>query len=573
MLPLHARLLAPLVALALLASPAPAQKPTKGDWWEDTQQVGFRVRSPKDWRYVPPQPDEADCLAKFVPENNDSVLIHGWTNLKLYHWVLHFDLAAEREELAERTEKMFEDLGVESFEDLPEEMKEELEKLEQQLDIDQRLETWCERNEPAARGYELVDEDEIKLDKDVVARELIFEGTTTTYGETEDQRQSFPIRVYMALVEVRPDEYIGLTYNSLGEKSKYKKAERYFTKMVKTFELQLLPEAEATESGTGPKSAREEKRVALQAEIGGMPGWWMTETDNYFVLTDSEDEGFIDELCERLEAIRSIYEVDYPAEKARRVVEGAELASEGPGEAGGEEGEGAAPGQDPERRGGGSVVAKDDLDKSRLSVVRVCSDRDMYFSYGGPPSSAGYWSSRHEELVIFDDRKRGGRRNTWAVLNHEAFHQYIFYFYGSIAPHSWYNEGTGDFYSGYEFNSARKNFKLKEFDWRRDLAKQLIREETYIPLNEIVYWSQREYYGRDRFGNGGGEHYAQGWSFIFFLRQGKGKPKKWNDAWDEILDVYLDELAKRGDLDGAVDVAFEGVDWSELEEAWKDYMG
>jgi hypothetical protein len=205
--------------------------------------------------------------------------------------------------------------------------------------------------------------------------------------------------------------------------------------------------------------------------------------------------------------------------------------------------------------------------------VRICSDQDMYSSYGGPGGSAGYWSPYHEELVLYDDRKRGGRRNTWAVLNHEAFHQYIYYFYGSLAPHSWYNEGTGDFYSGYEYKSARGNFELKEFDWRRDLAKKLIREDSYVPLSELVYWSQSQYYGNNEYGAGGGENYAQGWSFIFFLRQGKGKPKGWNDAWNNVLEVYLDELARTGDLDASVDVAFEGVNWEELEEAWKDYMG
>jgi hypothetical protein len=57
-------------------------------------------------------------------------------------------------------------------------------------------------------------------------------------------------------------------------------------------------------------------------------------------------------------------------------------------------------------------------------------------SYGGPGGSAGYWNWGTQELVFFDDKGGDGRNDTWLVLNHEAFHQFIFYFYGNISPHS-----------------------------------------------------------------------------------------------------------------------------------------
>ena len=38
--------------------------------------------------------------------------------------------------------------------------------------------------------------------------------------------------------------------------------------------------------------------------------------------------------------------------------------------------------------------------------------------------------------------------DTLAVLYHEAFHQFIFYSVGEVAPHSWFNEGHGDYFSG-----------------------------------------------------------------------------------------------------------------------------
>ena len=34
---------------------------------------------------------------------------------------------------------------------------------------------------------------------------------------------------------------------------------------------------------------------------------------------------------------------------------------------------------------------------------------------------------------------------------------------------------------------------------------------------------------------------------------------------------YLDTIVETGDLEGAVDEAFDGVDWEAFEEAWKNY--
>ena len=53
---------------------------------------------------------------------------------------------------------------------------------------------------------------------------------------------------------------------------------------------------------------------------------------------------------------------------------------------------------------------------------------------------------------------------TLAVLYHEAFHQYIYYSVGKVAPHSWFNEGHGDYYAGARY--ADKKFTIRPFAWR-----------------------------------------------------------------------------------------------------------
>src|SRR6185503_652855 len=99
------------------------------------------------------------------------------------------------------------------------------------------------------------------------------------------------------------------------------------------------------------------------------------------------------------------------------------------------------------------------------------------------------------------------------------FHQYIFYFFGALSPHSWYNEGSGDFYSGYAWKSSR--FVLTKFDWRVDTIKEAVRKNEHVPLDRFVRYTQAEYYGNNKEGVDGGHNYAQGWSLIYFLRTGK----------------------------------------------------
>jgi hypothetical protein len=109
---------------------------------------------------------------------------------------------------------------------------------------------------------------------------------------------------------------------------------------------------------------------------------------------------------------------------------------------------------------------------------------------------------------------------------------------------------------------------IKEALRGRDSGKQ-----TYVPLKEFVRFTQAEYYNatKNKYGIDGGDNYAQGWSFIWFLRTGPKRARAWNKAWTPILDTYLRTLAVTDDLDKAVDEAFAGVSWEEIEKAWIDY--
>ena len=158
-----------------------------------------------------------------------------------------------------------------------------------------------------------------------------------------------------------------------------------------------------------------------------------------------------------------------------------------------------------------------------------------YHAYGGPGGSAGYWSDDTEELVFFDmSPARAIDDDTLAVLYHEAFHQYVYYSIGQVAPHSWFNEGHGDYFAG--FNYTGGSFVRGIFDWRIDDAKRGKKDPKRPPLKEWITWSQGQYYGSNKAGMDAGENYALGWSLVYFLRTTK-KPE-----YQGILERYFKSL-------------------------------
>ena len=282
-------------------------------------------------------------------------------------------------------------------------------------------------------------------------------------------------------------------------------------------------------------------------------GWKAEDTDNYILVYSTKDQPLLRLIERELEAIRKTYEELFPPLEP--------------------------------------VTA--------VSRVRICKDQDEYFAYGGPKGSGGYWNWMAEELVFYDyenvDGEAGtGKANSRIVLYHEAFHQFIFYSAGSFSPHSWFNEGHGDYFSGAKISGGKVKL-IKPSPWRVDTAKQMIERGRTVPWEEIIRWSQREFYGQNDRKQSGGLNYAQGWSMIYFLRE--SKEAKRHEVWSGILDRYFEtlrddynaglaELEAEGRhedrqavaemeqvcLDRAVDVAFEGVDFEELEAAWAEFI-
>jgi hypothetical protein len=525
-----------LVACALLAPTASAQAPKAGKFFEDAVDLGFKVKMPNKWDFTPPRPGEKNLIGKYTPPYTKYINLSGTEILWLEAYLIKFDRRGE-EEASER-EKALDTAG---------------------------LMEWIENDTHfGGSGYRPTREKQMKVSR-VPATEYLITGMGQ--GGTE-------FHVYAMVYRLRPDVDVAVVFDGPGGRTKWRKYETSFKKMAKSFKPIEVEELDYSGTRSDDSAYRSRKRAQLEKEValsqGGENPWALYETPNYFIVSNVADRQFLRELQDRLEAIRAVYERMYPWDDADRLRLEREAREAEAAESDDEDGGPSAEDPDEEPESGRTEAAQaSPRERSRCSVVRVCAKQSEYSEYGGPGGSAGYWAWVHEELVLYDDRAGGGRGDTWAVLNHEAFHQYIFYLYGNISPHSWYNEGHGDFFSGYEYK--HKRFVLKPFDWRVRTIQQAIRDGKHVPLKDLVRFTQGEYYGSNKYGVSGGQNYAQGWSFVYFLRTGEKSSSRWNDDWNDILDVYFATLASTGELDEAVDQAFADVDWTELEEAWKEY--
>jgi hypothetical protein len=227
--------------------------------------------------------------------------------------------------------------------------------------------------------------------------------------------------------------------------------------------------------------------------------------------------------------------------------------------------------------------------------VRICKDQEQYHRYGGPPGTAGYWNSETEELVLFvfeteAGDHQAGKENSRLVMYHEAFHQYIHYAAGELAPHSWFGEGYGDYFGGAQFNVNGKVGRIEVNPWRIELIQQAISLGLHASWSEIGWMEQADFYGDKR-----PIHYAMGWSMVYFLEESP-KARK-NPLWRKILPTYFETLKAANEREQASltaaeqagkaeerakilekiraeasAAAFDDVDMLAIEQAWREFV-
>jgi hypothetical protein len=195
------------------------------------------------------------------------------------------------------------------------------------------------------------------------------------------------------------------------------------------------------------------------------------------------------------------------------------------------------------------------------------------------------------DATVREKGKKTEKADTFIVLYHEAFHQYIHYSVGRLAPHSWFNEGYGDYFSGSQVRGGKVK-RVGANPWRLSTVQAMLERNDYISWREMISYTKAAYYHPRR----GGLNYAQGWSMVYFLNVSKTVQR--HKVWSQILPTYFNELkAAWSELKGglevggedeeaeakarsiaeeeakkrAVELAFKDVDLDELEAEWMKF--
>lgn len=468
MLPTRLRFPLATAALIALSTAGAAQRKIEFDKVQKIKDWGYSIKTLKGWEAIAIKPEE-----KFV----------------VGHWKLNTDEMRQRGLYEEYQAGSYCDLAVfrlapqvvtgkpKTEEELKKE-KEEKERIRLSPELERRLNP--KSFEDLLMGS-FKDCDKRWVRKPFKAGKL--EGELIEFGAGDE---AYAIGYFK-----RDGVEWGVCYTSFEET--YRKTYRdWYLKSLETFSL-FTPEntdtiAAARKDPTKLKG--EEKREALKASIAGTPGWYAIDSKHYVFLSNSTNRAFLQAIAKDLELVREKVYVKMFAPRNK---------------------------------------------EESLSPVRVMDTESDYYKYGGPRGSAGYFNPGSGELVLFTKFEDVTKSNSLAycrsVMFHEAFHQYIHFAVGDVSPHSWFNEGHGDFFAGIDVKGTTVRFA--PFDWRVDYLKEHLRgNRDLIPLRQLVRLPQSEYY------TNAGLKYSQGWAFVYYLRNVSRDKRE-----QAILDTYFNYLA------------------------------
>ena len=81
-----------LASVLLGAAPLARQEPKLGsDWYADEVDLGFKVRAPKDWQYVPSSPLEPNIIGKYAASNGQFVNLGNEAFVLVTLYLVKFD--------------------------------------------------------------------------------------------------------------------------------------------------------------------------------------------------------------------------------------------------------------------------------------------------------------------------------------------------------------------------------------------------------------------------------------------------------------------------------------------------
>ncbi len=254
----------------------------------------------------------------------------------------------------------------------------------------------------------------------------------------------------------------------------------------------------------------------IQIEIRG-PGWsktYVAETKNYKVST-SISKAYAQKIANQAELIYKAYKTVFP--KIRRT--------------------------------------------ERKFAIWVHANRNAYIAAGNPRGAGAHYEPLVRKLVLFKYAKDS---ETFLVLNHEAFHQFL-HDYLDVAP-QWFNEGMADYFGAFELEFARgsrRRLVAKPNPWRIGLIQRAIRYNRCQPTEELMIMSHSEMYSSDSIS----VNYAQAWGIIYFIYEGGRK-----QGYDKLLGGYFRALRNGHDLEKAYKGSFGKLNMKKFDRQWKGFI-
>jgi hypothetical protein len=296
-----------------------------------------------------------------------------------------------------------------------------------------------------------------------------------------------------------PRADIAIIYESPGDRAD--KFLDVFEKSAKTFQPVERKAGEAAATG----NSYEDQLSRASAEAASTPGgkWHAipTPSKKYIIKTSSDNKKFIDEVISRLEKSRELYERDFPPKKGF----------------------------------------------DHVSIVRVCGSEEEFHKYGGTGGGvAGWFNPSTTELVLYD-AVQVNRNESFAVMSHEAFHQYCHFLFDQSEAHRWFDEGHGDYYGGAEFKGSKATITphMPGGLDRLSIIREMVAESnpTFKPLKDHLNYNHQQWQSQ---GPSNVSCYAQSWSIIYMLREGAlgniHDRKVWKDEYAQIIPHYVETL-------------------------------
>lgn len=301
-----------------------------------------------------------------------------------------------------------------------------------------------------------------------------------------------------------------------------------FEKSAETFKEDKKAAPTASKEDTNKAPAAEDERKKHQAEVAKIPGWYLDESKRYFLKAPAASKKFLEELKENVESLRSKLEEDFPSAKP--------------------------------------IVKK--------GVIRVCADVYEYrnFTQRGDLSH-GSWNPQSQELVTYDSSGKDAK-SAQSGLCRSMLQQYLFYRNGEINVHPWFLEGMADYYGGARIKKGKIEVGPNDVivdpqepeSHRLAKARALVRDGNARPLDKFLRLTPQEYRAD------GLNSFAQGWAFVYFLRQNGKGISGWQKEWGKILDTYLKIVVESRDPNRALEEALKGIDIAALEKAWSEFV-